>query len=45
MNRQSGEPVGGAEEQGEICVKSAQNFSGYLHYPNNAKVIKNIHLK
>ena len=37
-NRQSGDPVGGPEEQGEICVRSPQNFVGYLHCPDNKTV-------
>ena len=31
INRLSGQPVKGPDEQGEICVKSPQNFVGYLN--------------
>ena len=31
INRQTGQPVNGPDEQGEICVKSAQCFIGYLN--------------
>ena len=34
INRQSNEAVGEANEQGEICVKSAQCFLGYLGEDN-----------
>lgn len=30
ISRQTGLPVGGPDEQGEICVKSPQCFLGYL---------------
>ena len=33
-NRLSGDAVSGPEEQGEICIKSPQNFLGYLNAPN-----------
>lgn len=35
VNRQSGDTVGGPDEQGEICIKSAQCFLGYLGEDNN----------
>ena len=38
VNRQTNQPVGGAEEQGEICVKSPQNFIGYLGSQENKTV-------
>eukprot|EP00095_Tigriopus_kingsejongensis_P001553 maker-scaffold137_size321222-snap-gene-0.10 protein:Tk01553 transcript:maker-scaffold137_size321222-snap-gene-0.10-mRNA-1 annotation:"4-coumarate-- ligase-like" len=34
INRQSNENVEGPDEQGEICIKSAQNFIGYLNEDN-----------
>ena len=33
-NRLSGDAVSGPEEQGEICIKSPQNFLGYLNALN-----------
>ena len=32
INRQTGQPVNGHDEQGEICVKSPQSFLGYLNH-------------
>lgn len=37
-NRQTNEPVGGPDEQGEICIKSPQNFTGYFNYRNSNRV-------
>ena len=33
INRQTGQPVNGHDEQGEICIKSPQLFIGYLNQP------------
>lgn len=40
VDRQSGTPVTGHDEHGEICVKTPQSFIGYLHCPElNDKVV------
>ncbi len=36
VNRQSNAAVEGPDEQGEICVKSPQNFIGYLNQNNRS---------
>ena len=38
INRQTNELVASPEEQGEICIKSPQNFIGYLGNTKNDKV-------
>ena len=38
VNRQTNEPVGGADEQREICVRSPQNFIGYFGNAFNNRV-------
>ena len=43
-NRQTGHPVNGPDEQGEICIKSPQCFLGYLDRPDLNNSVSNFFL-